>query len=807
MPAFWTDLRYAARTLAKNPVFSTVAALTLALGVGMNALVFTVINGVLLRPLPYEDPGRLAVVEVNAGGSGWYGSSEPEFLDYEGLRSFSDVAAVDTSRWTLGGVAEPRRVRVAHTTANLMPLLGVEPFLGRTFRAEEDQPGAPRITVLSYGFWQAEYAGRRDVLGESVILNGTPHTVLGVMPAGFALPSPDYVAWTPLRLDREKPWGRNNHYLSVLGRLAPGLSHEQAAVEIRTLAARLTADHPDFYPEEGFNARLRPLLDSLVGDVKSSLLLLLGAVGLVLLIACVNVANLFLWRGEARRRELAVRSALGASRSRLVRQLLAEALLIAGLGGALGVALNQAGGALLLRAIPDFMPRLHEVRFDAAVLAFCLALVGLTMFVFGLLPALRASKIDLTNSLRIAEHQLSRSSRYVRQGLVVGQVAMAVMLVLGAGVMVRSLVNLYRVDPGFDADGVLTMELSAPRESYSTPQQVVDYFASAIDAVRGVSGVREAGAVGSLPLAAGTSTWSFVIKGQDAEDVGDAPAAVVQQVTPGYFRALGLELVEGRLFTPRDRADSLPVVLVNEAMAKAFWPGQSPLGERMRVFDGEHPFMEIVGVVGDVRHQGLAEEVRPKWFVPHAQSYATAYYSPRTLTLTVRAATDLDAVQGTVVAALRSIDATVPISRLRTMKDVVDLSLATPRFTVLLLALFGGVALLLAAVGVYGVMSVAVSQRVFEIGVRMALGARRAAILRWMLGEGLVLAVSGGLIGLLGSRGLASLLESFLFGVGAGDLLVSSMAVALLLAIALAASFVPAWRASRIDPARTLRTQ
>ena len=656
--------------------------------------------------------------------------------------------------------------------------------------------------------WRRDFAGSTKVLGQTIFINERPVIVIGVMPAEFSFPHPDYEAWLPHRLDLENLWARNNHYLGVVGRLKGGVTLPEAQAELDVQAANSTTAYPEFYGDKGYRIRMERLHDSVVGDAKKTLLILLAAVGFVLLIACVNVANLLLSRGEARKREIAVRAALGAGRSRLGRQLLTESVLLAAAGGLAGLALAFVGGGALLSLAPDSIPRLENVKIDMKVLSFALGMVLATGMIFGVAPALHAARADVSEILKGGGRTQvgGRGARFVRRTLVVAQLAMAVLLVLGSGIMIRSFVNLSRVDPGVRTEAVLTLRLSPLSSRIPDPVSTVRYYQDLVERVEALPGVRSAGAVARLPLAMGANNWSFQIDGREVESVGEAPAANVQQATPGYFKSVGLSLVRGRLFDNRDHAEAQPVVIINELMAREHWPDEDPLGKRMRVFTEGYPWMEIVGIVRNVKHFGLDAEVPAKWYVPHAQAYVSAYASPGSMTLVLRTATEPKSLIAPTRAAVRDFDLTVPISDVRTMQEVVAASVGDQRFTMLLLTTFATVALLLAAIGAYGVISYGVSQRTQEIGVRLALGAQATDVLTHVVREGLALALAGVAIGVLGSLAMSRVFQSLVFGISPTDPLTYAGVVALLLLTALAASFFPARRASRVDPAVTLRS-
>ncbi|MCG6957582.1 MAG: ABC transporter permease [Gemmatimonadetes bacterium] len=807
----WSDLRFALRNHRKHPTVAILAVITLALGVGAGTAIFSVVNGVILKPLPYRDATRLVSLEVNSGiGStvGFYGLSEPELLDFGNqVSSFSGVAGYTETEVTLGDSLSPKRIEVVQATASLIPLLGVDPLLGRTFSPEEDRPGAPRLAVLSYGTWQAEFGGDPSVLGRSIDLNDQPTTVIGVMPPNFAFPAAGEGVYSQLELDRENPWARNNHYLSALARLAPGATLRSAQNELDVLASRATRAYPDFYPNTGLRVALEGYRDSLVGTVKTPLYVLLAAVGFLLLTVCVNVANLLLARGETRTRELAIRTSLGASRRRVVRQLFNESLVLAVLGGAAGLGLAVLGVKVLLAMAPSFLPRLGEIGIDHRVLLFSLLAVVATGMVFGMMPALHAGRRDVHDALRVGggERGATRAGQGLRRALVVAQVALAVVLITGSGLMLRTVANLRHVDMGFTTKHVLTLRLNPRPSVYDTGEKRVAFYKELLSRVDDLPGVSAAAAAYSIPMTGGGNTWSILIEGQPAANVGDAPAEPVQRVTPGYLRALGLTLVKGRWINDADDATSIPVVVVSESMARKYWPGEDPLGKRMKVFSEGWPWMQVVGVVNDVRHRGPGAEPRPRWYVPYAQAYVSAYDSQLANTILVRADTDPTPLLSPVEGVVRELDPGVPISRVRTMDQILEATVGSQRFVTRLLTAFGLLALCLAVVGVYGVVSYSVSERTHEIGLRMALGARAGEVLARILREGVLLALVGLSVGLVASALLSRVFASMVFGIDPTDPLTYAGVSLVQLAAVVLASFVPARRASRVSPVQALR--
>ncbi len=808
-----SDLKYAARGHLKQPGFALIAVSPLALGIGASTAIFSVVNGVLLRPLPYPDSQQLVSIQVNSrigSTEGFYDLSEPEFLDFgTHISSFSQVAGYSGTEITIGDSLSARRIRVMRTTANLFPLLGVNPILGRTFSPEEDLPEVPRVVVLSYGMWQSEFGGDPNIVGRSMIIADRPVTIIGVMPAGFEFPAPGVDAYSQLQLDRENPWERNNHYLPTIARLTPGTTLEQARSEVNVLAARSTENYPEYYPNTGLAVQLQSFQDSIVGTVKTPLFILLAAVGFVLLTACVNVANLLLARGETRKREIAIRAAIGASGSRVARQLLTESLLLAALGGIAGLGVAVIGMDALLAMAPSAVPRLDEIGIDATVLGFSLIAAITTGLLFGVIPVMHATRQDVQEALKESGGARGgvRSGHTLRRALVATQVMLAVVLVTGSGLMLRSVINMYNVDKGFETDNVLTFRINPSSSRYDTQPKRVSFYTQLLERVNAVPGVRVAAAVQSLPMTGGTNNWSIIIEGRPVANVGEAPADLVQRVTPEYFDALSMTLVRGRLFTHEDDAQSPPVVVISEAMAQKHWPGENAIGKRMKVFMPDWPWIEVIGIVKDVRHRGPNQEPRPRWYVPHAQAYVSAYASPLAATIAVRSSSDPTRLAGPIRNLMTEFDPSVPISNVRTMDQILSGAVGGQRFVMTLLTVFGLLALFLAAVGVYGVISYAVYQRTHEIGLRMALGAKGSNVMTQIMREGLILSLVGVGAGLAGSFALSRVFESMVFGITPTDPVTYGGVVIVLVVAATGASLLPARRASRVSPMVALRQE
>jgi putative ABC transport system permease protein len=802
------DVRYALRGMRRSKGFTAVVVATLALGIGANTAIFTVVNGILLRPLPFQEPER--IVEVSHEEP-YLSVSEPEFMDYRReSRSFERLAAYAPSNASLTGTEEPERVPAARVSDGFFAVLGVAPAVGRTFTADEDAFGGPPVVMISDGLWRRRFGGDRGIVGRTVRVNGTERTVVGVMPPRFGYPTAATAVWVPLGLKPDSLWTRNNHYLSAVGRLAPGATPTGARAELNTMGRRWLIEYPEtYFPGKPLVSRVVPMREALVGATRPYLLALAGAVGFVLLIACVNVANLLLARGESRRKELAIRTALGASGRRLARQALTESAILGVAGGALGLLLAGLGVRALLAIAPTSIPRLDEVRIDVGVLAFALAVSIVTGLLFGLAPALRAARGVSAETLKQGGKTSGHvgGTRRTRHALVVAEVALAVVMLSGAGLMLRSLARLQAMDLGFDPSGVLTMQLSLPRQEYGE-ERVVEYYRALTERVAALPGVRSAAASWWLPMDAtggGASSWSIQVDGRVVASISEAPTATPAQVTPDYFAAMRIPIVRGRGFTEADRGDAPLVLVVNETMARQLWPGQDPIGRTVRMFGDDDPWATVVGVVGDVRSSGFLAPVPPTMYHPHAQAGRGASFTSRSMTLVVRTAGDPLALAAAVRGAARALDRNVPVSAVQSMEGLVAASIAGRRFTTALLGAFAALALALAGIGIYGVIAYGVSQRTYELGVRMALGAQRGNVLRLVVSEGLRMTLLGLAVGLAGALVVGRLVRSLLVGVPAADLPTLIGVSAALAGVALVASLVPARRASLVSPTEALR--
>ncbi len=804
------DLRFGLRMLLKNPGFTLIAVLTLALGIGANTAIFSVVNAVLLRPLPYPEPERLIRLWESNPGRGWpeFSASAPNFADWRKQQTvFEQLAAYGFDTFNLTGGGEPERVFALGVTANLFPTLGTPPALGRNFLPEEEQPGRHRVAILSDGLWQRRFGADPQLIGRQIQLNGANYTVVGVMPPRFQL-TPGTEVWTPLMLDPAlAPWhaNRSHHIIHVIGRLKPGVSFAQAQAAMDVIARQLEQQYPK--SNAGWGVRLRTFYDWLVPEqIRQSVLALFVAVGFVLLIACANVANLMLARASTRSRELAMRAALGASRLRVLRQLLTESLLLAVLGGLAGTLLARWGVQLIKASASLNIPRLAETRLDLRALGFALIVALLTGLIFGLAPAWQSSKLDLNETLKEGGRGGGGTRGGLRGALVVGEVALALVLLLSAGLMIRSFANLQNAPLGFAPENVLSLQINlpgfnVPGSKYGEKAQRVNFYNQLLEQMRAAPGVVDAAAVTQLPLYSGPG-WAqeITLEGREAPPSDTKPSARAFAATPRYFKTMGIPLLQGRDFTEQDSGDGPLNFIVSETFARHCWPDENAVGKRFRTnaFD---LFGTVVGVVGNVRNVSLESEGGPAFYFSYGRIGMPG--------LVVVARTV--APPETMVAALRaqahSLDHDLPVYNVRTLDQLVYNAAGQPRFQTVLLSLFGGVALLLAALGIYGVMAYAVTQRTHEIGVRMALGARAGEVLRLVIGQGMKLALAGVVIGLGGALALTRLMKTLLFGVSTTDPLTFATLALMLIGVALVACYLPARKATKIDPLHALRRE
>jgi putative ABC transport system permease protein len=803
------DLRRAAKHLFRSPTFTVPAVLCLALGIGATSTVFSVVNAVLLRDLPYTDPDRLVMVRgvIPAQGLTRSTASAAEFRDYQEQKEiFTDVAGAASRFLNLTGSGEPRRLFAGRVSINLFPLLGVHPARGRYFLPQEGEAGESRVAILSHALWRQVFGADPRVVGRSIQLGGEPFTVIGVMPAGFRFryAPEDHDLWIPLVLAREKP-ARDFRALHVVARLRPGVPLERAQAQMDVLARRFQSNYPEVYAQgEGWDIDLTPVYEELVGDARRILVMLLAAVALLLLIACSNVANLLLARWMVRQKELAVKMALGASRSGLFRQCLAESLVLALAAGILGL-LFAIWAVKALAATTVEIPRLEEAGVDGWVLAFTLGVSLATVLFSGLIPAAHGSRPDLQRILRGEGQQLQAGSRRlpIRNALVVAQVALSLMMLVGAGLLVRSFSRLQKVDPGFRPERLLTFQLYLPPTRYADGVQQVDFCRRLLDHLQSLSGVESAALTNSLPLGEIRNLLDTEVEGQQQVPAGQTkPLSDWRIVSPEYFRTMGIPLLAGRPFRESDDAAALAVAVVDETFAQRFWPGQSPIGKRLRLSgrpDGVDEWLSVVGVVGHVRSLGLDAESREQVYTPFFQSPVPF------VAVALRTAGDPLRVTAGARTAVWAVDRDQPVDRVRPMEEILAGSVATRRAYTLYLVLFAGGALLLTTVGMAGVMFYSVEQRTHEIGVRMAVGARASEILRLVLQQGLVLVGLGIAVGLLAAVFLKRIVSGLLYGVEATDGATIVLVVLLLLGTALISALLPAWRATRVSPIEILR--
>jgi putative ABC transport system permease protein len=796
------DLRYAGRMMIKQPFFFAVAVITLALGIGANTAIFTVVDGVLLRPLPYDDPDRIVWLWDTLPQLATAPTSLPEFLDWRDQnKSFEYLAAYQSGNMFLDDGSGVQDTPVGLVTPDTFSLFRVKPLLGRTFTEEETQPGRYRVVVLGQSIWQRRFGSDPGVLGRTIQLSGAKYTIIGVVPAGFSFPNKSEL-WRPLQIDPNK-LDRGPHYLRVVGRLKTGITLPQAQAEMSTIASRLSEQFPE--KTAGHGIKLELLRDVVVGDIGTALFVLLGAVGFVLLIACANVANLLLARAGARQREIAIRTALGASRGRVIRQLLTESVLLAAAGGTAGILIAFWGVGSLVSLSPGTIPRANEIHVDARVAAFALLISVVTGIAFGLAPALQVSKPNLTDALKESARTTAGAQRSrLRSSLVVLEIAMSLVLLIGAGLMIKSFAKLNRVNPGFNPDNLLTMGVTLLGSAYPEDNKVAAFYSEMLDRLNSVPGVQSAGAITELPLSGDNTSDSFTIEGRPPISKEDQPLTECRVVTPHYFEAMKIPLLKGRDFADTDTKQTPNVAVINETFARRHFPGEDPIGHRLSLQGQFRGPLLIVGIVGDVRDFALEEPPTPEIYFPYLQNPLGESFD-RSVTFVVRTKSSPTGMAETLRAELLSLDRTLPVYALKPMTEYLSESLARRRFNLVLLSLFATVALLLAAVGIYGVISYSVSQRTHEIGVRVAVGAHSTDILKLIVGQAMLLTLLGITIGLGASVALTRLMESLLFDVSTTDPLTFVVISTVLSAVALAACFVPALRATRVDPMIALR--
>ena len=802
------DIRYGVRGLLKRPGFTVIALITLALGIGANTAIFSVVNAVLLRPLQFRDPEQLVVVWEEASFAGFPTNTPApaNYIDWKNQnQSFADMAAAASSSFNLTGDGEPERVQANSVNANFFQLFGVQPLLGRGFLPEEDRAGGNKVAVLSYSLWQSRYGGNRNIINRDILLNGEKHTVVGVMPAGFHFLENDVRLWTPLALDQDELANRDGHYLQIIARLKPGVVLSQAQADMNAVMKRIATDHPGDTFAGKLGVVVMPLRDQLVGDTRGSLTVLLVAVAFVLLIACANVAGLLLARAVARRREIALRMALGADRARVVRQLLTESLLLATVAGVLGSVLAYASFTFLQGLIPEQMALSANLNLDVRILVFTLAISIVTGIIFGLVPALQAAKFDLNDALKQSSTRATASGK-LRSTLIVFEVALSIVLLVGAGLLIQTLFQLFRQYSVLEPDKVLTMRTILPREKYKEPQMRDNFYQQVLQRVAHLPGVASAGYSTSVPLMWKGGSSGFSPEGIKSPIPGMSYDAIHRQVSADYLKTMNIPLRQGRYFDSHDNAQSMPVAIINETMARQYWPGENALGRRFKVGDpGDDrlPWMQIVGIVADMRQMGLTEPVKAEMYLPYQQINHNLWFIPRDLA--IRTSGDTSKLVGAVRQIIREVDPDQPISNIATMGEVLGTEAAQRRMGMIMLVGFALLALLLASLGIYGVLAYFVTQHTNEIGVRQALGATPRDILFLVLKKGMGLTLIGVAIGLASAFAFTRLMSSLLFGVKASDPLTFAAVPLLLAFVALLACYIPARRATKVDPLVALR--
>lgn len=798
MDTLLKDLRYGLRGLLKRPSFTLIAVIALALGIGANTAIFSLVNAVLLKPLPFPEPDQLVWAWGNIRNAGNRASVSPlDFLDFRSQnKTFEEFAAASTQPLAvnLTGNGEPERLSASGVTGNYFQALRVQPSLGRGFTLDNERPGQDQVAVLSYALWQSRFGGDSAIVNKNIVLDGKSYQVVGVMPQNFSFPHSANL-WVPMNFDDPDMKVRKAHFLRPIGRLKPGVTLSDAQADTDAISRTLENQYPD--SNTGWSLRLVSLREQLVGNTRGTLFILFGAVGFVLLIACANVANLMLVRAASRQKEIALRASLGASRIRLIRQLLTESVLLSVIGGALGIVIAMFGVDLLLKIGEGSIPITADVKIDGTVMVFTLLVSVGTGLLFGLAPALRTLRLSLTDSLkeagRIGGGELRSRTRNL---LVVFECAVAVVLLIGAGLLIRSLVELLKTNPGFEPDQVLTMRLDLARKKYDTAEKAAQFFRNLETQVGQLPGVEALGMVSELPLSGQLNDMPFSVEGRPAVTIDQAFDADFRRVNRDYFKALQIPLKRGRNFTEQEVEQSAKVLVVSENLVAAVFPNEDPIGKRLQFVMGP-ALWEIIGVVGDIRDRSLS-----------SQPFATMYLPTRALSranLVIRAQGDPLNLVGAIRREIRTLDPDQPVATIRTMNDWIDTAVATPRYQTLLLGVFAAVALLLATTGIYGVMSYVVAQRTHEIGIRMALGARRGNVLNLVLRQGMGLVFIGVVVGLIGAFAVTRVMSALLFGVTAKDPF-TFVAVAVLLAVvAFVACYIPAWRATKVDPLVALR--
>jgi putative ABC transport system permease protein len=819
MNTLWQDMRYGARMLIKNPGVTIIVIVALALGIGANTAIFSVVNAVLLRPMPYDESDRLVFLNEKSPVLDEMSISYPNFLDWrEHNQTFEKMGVYNRASYNLTGAGEAERIVTGQVSADLFSVLRVNPLHGRVFTNDEDKPGGTPVVVLSYALWQRRFGGQMSVLDQPITLNSKPYTVIGIMPESYAYPS-RVEMWVPVgQLADQTSWkSRGNHPgLYGVARLKPGVTFEQADADMNNVGANLEKQYPD--SNTATRPRLRPLLEIFVSDVRQALWVIFGAVGFVLLIACANIANLLLARATARRKEMAIRTAVGASRWRIARQLLTESVLLSLTGGVIGLLLARWGVKLILYVSPDAIPRSREIGLDWTVLAFTLGVSVLTGILFGLIPAIQAGEVDVHETLK--ESGRGNSGRqWLRSSLVVVEVATTLVLLIGAGLMIRSFYLLQKVNPGFSHEKLTSFSISLPQKKYATEETRQSFYNQLLDNIRSLPGVEAVGGASGLPL--GNNGWqtSFVIDGQPLPPREQTPLMEATLVTPDYFKAMNIPVLRGRVFNDRDDRSHLAgrdlsklnetqrllagvnKIVIDEEFAKKYWPNEDVVGKRMRLGrDADAPLLEVLGVVGHVKMESLNQNS------DRVQGYFSYNQQPGTgMTVIIKGASDPNLLISSVRGVVKSIDPDQPIYSPRTMSEIRAESVAPERLNLTLLSLFAGIALVLAIVGIYGVMSYSVTQRTHEIGIRMAIGARPVDVFKMIIGNGMKLALLGVVIGLAGAFVLTRFMATMLFGVAPTDAMTFGGISVLLIAVALLACYLPGRRATKVEPTISLR--
>lgn len=798
------DIRYAARMTLKSPGFTAVAVIALALGIGASSAIFSVVNAVLLRPLPYPQPEQVMIIsESRTNNPAAFSTVSPaDFFDWRSQNEvFTELAAYTFTDFNFKEGDKPERVAGVSVSPGFFEALGVTPALGRTFSIDEEKRGSDRVAILSHGFWQRRFGADAGVIGKTLSIESQTFTVVGVLPRDFSFPvePTDPQLWTPLSF-AEDQIQRGAHYLQLVGRLKPGVTEEQARANMETVAARLEQQYPD--TNTGHTSRVESLHQRIIADVRPALLVLLGAVAFVMLIACANVANLLLARAATRQREIAIRTALGAGRLRLVRQFLTESSLLALMGGGIGLLLAMWGVDLLVYISPQDIPRLNEIGLDRRVLLFTISVSLLTGLLFGMAPAIQASKPDLNESLKEAGRGSVGSLRgnRTRSFLVVAEVALGVVLLIASGLLIRSFVRLQQVAPGFDPTNVVVMSLSLPDTTYAEDDRQITFYKQFVERVKSQPGVESAAIITPLPMSNNTMMLSFRVEGREPLPPGQRQSANWRTTTDGYFKTMSIPLIRGRGFSETDDEKSPKVIVINEAMAQQYFAGEEPLGQRITIGYGrDNTTAEVIGIVGNVKHHGLSAQSGSEMYTPILQTPMPF------ANLVVKTALDPQSIAASVQTQASALDQDLPIHSAKPMEAFLAASISRPKFNTLLLTIFAAIALVLAGVGIYGVMAYSVAQRTHEMGIRMALGARRADVLRLVVGQGMTLAAVGVGLGLGAAYGLTRLMASLLFGVTATDPL-TFVGVSLVLAtVSLIANLIPARRATKVDPMVALR--